>query len=93
MNIIFVKRGHAYLENYTEDLLSKKERKEKKKKKKKTFNGRELHMYRPPWLVHETILYSISSVLHHKTESTTQLMEYFVTGYSMEKVHMVLLPI
>ena len=28
-----------------------------------------------------------------QTESTTQLMEYFVTGYSMEKVHMVLLPI
>ena len=43
----------------------KKERKEKKEKKK-PFNGRELHMYRPPWLVHETILYSISSVLHHK---------------------------
>ena len=48
MNIIFVKRGQACFENsglhYTEDLLSKKER---KKKKKKTFNGRELHMYRP----------------------------------------------
>ena len=28
MNIIFVKRGHAYLENYTED--SKKERKKKR---------------------------------------------------------------
>ena len=74
INIIFVKRGHAYLENYTEDLLSKKERKEKKKKKKKkkkTFNGREVHMYRPPWLVHETILYSISSVLHHKKINNT----------------------
>ena len=43
----------------------KKERK-KRKKEKNPFNGRELHMYRPPWLVHETVLYSISSVLHHK---------------------------
>ena len=33
MNIIFVKRGQAYLENYTEDLLSKKERQKQKKKK------------------------------------------------------------
>ena len=38
MNIIFVKRGQAFLENYTEDLLSKKERKEKNKRKKKKKN-------------------------------------------------------
>ena len=76
---------------YAEDLLSKKGK--KKKKKKKTFNGRELHMYRPSMAC--TLNNFIFNFIHltSQTESTTQLMEYFVTGYCMENVHMVLLPI
>ena len=50
-------------------------------------------MYRPSMAC--TLNNFIFNFIHltSQTESTTQLMEYFVTGYCMENVHMVLLPI
>ena len=89
MNTIFVKRGQACLENSgLHWRFTLKERKKEEEEEEKTFNGRELHMYRPStactW---NNIIFNFIRFTS-QTESTTQLMEYFVTGYSMEKVHM-----
>ena len=88
MNISFVKRGPAWRTVlYTEELPSKK-----KKKKNEPFNGRELLMYRASMVCTWNNFIFNFIRFTSQTELTTQLMEYFVTGYSMEKVHTVLLP-